>query len=325
MFLPEGSYTMHGYNGHGNNLLVDVPPFRVEFDLFDGKPSEFKVLSGGAKIEPYKLSAADKIQGLATFRYGEGKVAFEPNTLHESYVGEHPFALRFQGADGKPYRGSKVLVSDNIERGTYIYYGKMPADGSLDLGKIKPGNYRITVDGHTPPDCASLQITEESEADELKIEMPIMPGYSLESLHLLDPESLAPRNIKDYRGKVVYIELWASWCGPCIAAMNAVESTVSEHRDEWGDKVALVAVNVDKDPQEMIEKFVDSQGWTSFEHLYGGDKDKTDYDAPVLRQLQLMGIPHALIVGPDGKLVWRGHPSTAQIDKIIGDLLKTEK
>ncbi|MFI5315291.1 MAG: TlpA family protein disulfide reductase [Myxococcota bacterium] len=48
-----------------------------------------------------------------------------------------------------------------------------------------------------------------------------------------------------YKGKVVYLDFWASWCGPCQTAMPLIESLRSEFP---ADQFQVIAVNVDQDP-----------------------------------------------------------------------------
>jgi peroxiredoxin len=67
------------------------------------------------------------------------------------------------------------------------------------------------------------------------------PAFSAPKLQGQGELSLA-----DYRGKVVYLDFWASWCAPCAQSLPAIEAL----RREFGaDEFQVLAVNVDRDPQ----------------------------------------------------------------------------
>jgi len=66
------------------------------------------------------------------------------------------------------------------------------------------------------------------------------PSFSARAL-----EGDSTLSLSAYKGKVVFVDFWASWCGPCQAAMPVIESLRNEFP---ADQFQVLAVNVDQDP-----------------------------------------------------------------------------
>jgi thiol-disulfide isomerase/thioredoxin len=99
-----------------------------------------------------------------------------------------------------------------------------------------------------------------------------------------------PKGIADYRGQVVLLNLWATWCGPCEWEMPSIQAL---HNDFAGAGLKVVAVAVD-DPgfEQRVRDFVARKGLT-FEILSeGSGKIESDYEA--------RGIPATYLIGRDG-------------------------
>jgi len=74
----------------------------------------------------------------------------------------------------------------------------------------------------------------------------------------IDPGDKAPRfsapellgqgrvTLEAYRGKVVFLDFWASWCGPCLTSIPLLDQLRAEFSDQG---FAVVGINVDRDPQ----------------------------------------------------------------------------
>jgi len=59
-------------------------------------------------------------------------------------------------------------------------------------------------------------------------------------------------NLKDYQGKVVYLDFWASWCAPCRTSFPLLNALYKKYKDKG---FAVVAVNLDED-KAKAEKFL---------------------------------------------------------------------
>ncbi len=100
------------------------------------------------------------------------------------------------------------------------------------------------------------------------------------------------KGIADYRGEVVLINLWATWCGPCVVEMPSIQRLYDRYRDA-GLKVVAVAVD-DPGFEDRIRQFVTERNFT-FEVLHeGSGKIENSYQAT--------GIPATFIVGRDGRI-----------------------
>lgn len=105
----------------------------------------------------------------------------------------------------------------------------------------------------------------------------------------LDPQPVA-KGIADYKGQVVLLNLWATWCGPCEWEMPSLQAL---HNDFAAAGLKVVAVAVD-DPgfEQRVRDFVARKGLT-FEILSeGSGKIEADYEA--------RGIPATYLIGRDG-------------------------
>jgi peroxiredoxin len=111
--------------------------------------------------------------------------------------------------------------------------------------------------------------------------------------------------LSDYRGKVVFLNIWATWCPPCREEMPSLESLYQRLK---GQEFEMLAVSIDREREKVVGPFAAKYGLT-FPVLL-------DPDSKTYRLYGLTGIPESFIVDKSGVV----------IHKIIGpqDWIKKE-
>ncbi len=97
--------------------------------------------------------------------------------------------------------------------------------------------------------------------------------------------------LSDYRGKVILVNFWATWCGPCRDEMPSIQ----ELKDKLAGKPFVVlAVNLDE-PESRIRKFLSQMKKLDFTILL-------DPERKAARAWGARILPATYIIGPDGKI-----------------------
>lgn len=112
----------------------------------------------------------------------------------------------------------------------------------------------------------------------------------------------APIELAQYRGKIVYLDVWASWCTPCLRSMPELAALQERFRDQ---PFAVVAVNVDKDAT-AARAFLERVG---VHYPVAFDRDGQQLRAGVLDDADLAALPVAFLLDGSGsvRLVHRGY------------------
>jgi len=144
--------------------------------------------------------------------------------------------------------------------------------------------------------------------------IPAKVRYSAPELTLTDTQGIS-RSLADYRGQVVLVNLWATWCEPCKQEMPALQSFYNRHRDEG---FMVIAIN-DGDPKADVLQFLQEYRLTFPVWL-----DPT-YSATE-QAFKTLGLPSSFVIDRQGtiRLQWVGGISPKMLDQHVTPLI-TEK
>jgi thiol-disulfide isomerase/thioredoxin len=121
-----------------------------------------------------------------------------------------------------------------------------------------------------------------------------------------------PQTLAGLRGKVVLVEFWATWCGPCVAGIPHL----NELQTKYGAD-GLQILSFTEEDRATVEAF-QKQARTPIEYTVA-------VGSSMGRTYGVTGIPHAFLVGRDGKLVWHGHPASPECDKKVAAALAVKE
>jgi cytochrome c biogenesis protein CcmG/thiol:disulfide interchange protein DsbE len=122
-------------------------------------------------------------------------------------------------------------------------------------------------------------------------------------------------SLADYRGKVVLLEFWATWCPPCKASVPALVKLEKKY-EQKGFTVVGLAMDSDSDASEKVRQF-SASSHINYPVILSDEATKKLYN--------VISIPTSFLIGRDGKIVdiYKGYSDefenriAAQIEKLI--------
>ncbi len=255
--------------------MSSLPQWLLETQMSDPSDPEAPKLTSATTVGTETLDGAEctvvKVERVASF--GEGDEA-ESMTFTET--------IAFANSDSLPRRVEAVTTASSQPTeamsmlSTYTAVKANPALESAMFNTTAPEGFKKAAE----PDAGA-----EMSQPELKFKVgDAAPEFTLKSIA---GEEVSLASLK---GKVVLLDFWATWCGPCKAAMPEMQKIADDYKDKG---VAVYGINVWEKKEDAAKKYIESKGFT-YPTLLSGDD--------LAKQYGITGIPTLVVIGKDGKI-----------------------
>jgi thiol-disulfide isomerase/thioredoxin len=163
--------------------------------------------------------------------------------------------------------------------------------------------------------CAPLVAFAQAGAPGQLIET--KPAKPVPTLTLTDLAAEQPTNLAAYKGKPLIVNLWATWCGPCVTEMPSLAKLAAHLKDQG---VAVVAISEDRGGKFVVDPFLKDHNLSGLDVYL----DKTMSTGKALKEATIL--PMTILIDADGNEVarvkgdrdWDSPESRAEIAKLFG-------
>lgn len=206
---------------------------------------------------------------------------------------------------------SSSITDIPIDQLKEIYIIKM-----IQTGRYKADEYKIIIEPLyqylTSDKSKKFLITYEKELHKNVGQ----PGFNFTYQDINDK----PVSFSDFKGKLVYIDVWATWCGPCMNEIPFLKTLEEEYRDK---DIVFLSISIDKMKDKLKWKdMVVSKELQGVQLI--ADKD---FKSGICENYAIKGIPRFLLFDKEGKIVSSDtmRPSNPEIRNQFNNLLNSFK
>jgi peroxiredoxin len=120
-------------------------------------------------------------------------------------------------------------------------------------------------------------------------------------------------SFEQYKGKIVIIDFWATWCGPCLQSFPALKNSVEKYKDN--EEVKFLFINTWERVQDKKKNAADFIAKNSYPfHVL------MDQDNKVIEQYKVSGIPTKFIIDKNGNIRFKSIGFSGSIDKLVTEI-----
>ena len=231
-------------------------------------------------------------------------------------------SIKYEGNGAKEnnYLAQKALTDEAFEKDLDVLFTEDESTFNASLEKKKMGDLsqleKAGVDASLSQMLTSMiqqesimlsQFYAQKKVAE-KMNGAISPSFNYEN------HKGGKTKLEDFKGKYVYIDVWATWCGPCRAEIPFLKKVEEKFH---GKDIVFVSISVDtQKDHEKWKKFVTDKDLGGVQ-LFADNNWNSDF----IKAFGINSIPRFILIGPDGKVIFADapRPSSQALDSTLGE------
>lgn len=228
---------------------------------------------------------------------------------------------------GKGANENSFLAAETLKQTDQTTFEPMLKAENLDVLNAEVAKYKESIFAAMPKDLDAGFVAKykgDVEKGMKGMVQDLAASFELKKLNGTDSPKFNYENhkggltsLESLKGKYVYVDVWATWCGPCRQEIPYLQKTEEKYH---GKNIEFVSISVDvmKDHDKWA-KFVTDKNLGGIQLL--ADKDwKSDF----VQGYKINGIPRFILISPEGKIVNADapRPSSPELVTLLDSLVK---
>jgi len=151
------------------------------------------------------------------------------------------------------------------------------------------------------------------QKDAIKLQASLAPGVAFPDFAEKDLTG-KPLSIAQFKGKIVLVDFWATWCGPCVAELPNVIEAYKKYHDKGFE---IIGISLDKD-EAKLKAFLSEKGMAWPQYF-----DGLAWESKLGKKYGINSIPSTFLLDKEGKIIakdLRGEALGAELEKQLGKL-----